>query len=154
MKPCCSCKMFSGRKRAASSAASIAGAPGRESAAGRIIDRRSHIMRFWIREIMGWILVGLGLFLFYMCVVLFFNYMVIQVGPLFVIGIVVFRGGIHLLKVAVAARICLQAQGKTEAGHAIPPKASVKPRGFRTTVGKPRDRKSTRLNSSHVSISY
>ena len=94
-------------------------------------------MRFWIREIMGWILVGLGLLVFYMCVVLFFNHLVIQVGPLFVIGIVVFRGGIHLLKVAVAARICLQAQEKTEAGHAIPPKASVKPRGFRTTVVKP-----------------
>ena len=94
-------------------------------------------MRFWIREIMGWILVGLGLVVFYLCIVLFFNHLVIQVGPLFVIGIVVFRGGIHLLKVAVAARICLQAQGKIEAGHAIPAKASVKPRGFRTTVGKP-----------------
>ena len=94
-------------------------------------------MRFWIREIMGWILVGLGLVVFYLCIVLFFNHLVIQVGPLFVIGIVVFRGGIHLLKVAVAARVCLQAQGKLEAGHAIPPKAPPKPRGFRTTVGKP-----------------
>ena len=54
-------------------------------------------MRFWIREILGWFLVGLGLFAFYMCVVLLFNHSIIEVGPLFVIGIVVFRGGIHLL---------------------------------------------------------
>jgi hypothetical protein len=67
-------------------------------------------MRFWIREIMGWVLVGLGLFIFYICIVLLFNHSVIEVGPLFIIGIIVFRGGIHLLKVAVAARICMLAQ--------------------------------------------
>jgi hypothetical protein len=94
-------------------------------------------MRFWIREIMGWILVGVGLFLFYMCVVLFFNHLVIQVGPLFVIGIVVFRGGIHLLKVAVAARICLQAQETIGSSHSAPPKPAAKARVFRTTVVKP-----------------
>jgi len=94
-------------------------------------------MRFWIREIMGWILVGLGLFLFYMCVVLFFNHLVLQVGPLFVIGIVVFRGGIHLLKVAVAARICLQAQETMSSGHSVPPKPAIKSRTLRTSVVKP-----------------
>jgi hypothetical protein len=94
-------------------------------------------MRFWIREIMGWILVGLGLFVFYLCVVLFFNHLVLQVGPLFVIGIVVFRGGIHLLKVAVAARICLQAQETMNSGHSAPPKPAIKSRTLRTTVVKP-----------------
>ncbi len=93
-------------------------------------------MRFWFREIMGWLLVGLGLFVFYMCVVLLFNHSVIEVGPLFVIGIVVFRGGIHLLKVAVAARICLLAQGKIDAGPAATPKPPVKPRGFRAAMGR------------------
>ena len=94
-------------------------------------------MRFWIREIMGWLLVGLGLFVFYMCVVLLFNHYITEVGMVFIIGIVVFRGGIHLLKVAVAARICLQAQGKMDTGHTIPPKPAAKPRGLRPPLIKP-----------------
>src|SRR5260370_38574048 len=102
--------MFFGKKRAASSAALIAGAPGRDFAtiekfrgvrtgeqrkekgprfhaprgnaclaapAARRAEsyhRGETNMRFWIREIMGWLLVGLGLFVFYMCVVLLFNH--------------------------------------------------------------------------------
>jgi hypothetical protein len=69
-------------------------------------------MRFWIREIMGWLLVLAGLLLFYVCVAI-----LLAPGPLIfeamiinVIGIFVFRGGIHLLKVAVAARIAMQTQ--------------------------------------------
>jgi hypothetical protein len=85
-------------------------------------------MRFWIREIMGWVLVGLGLLVFYMCVALLFNHYITEVGVVFIIGIVVFRGGIHLLKVAVAARICLQAQEKMDVGPAstIKPKAKTR----------------------------
>ena len=94
-------------------------------------------MRFWIREIMGWLLVGLGLFAFYMCVVLLFNHSVIEVGPLFVIGIVVFRGGIHLLKVAVAARICMDAMEKMDGGSTVRSKTVTKPRAPRTTLAKP-----------------
>jgi hypothetical protein len=94
-------------------------------------------MRFWIREIMGWLLVGLGLFAFYMCVVLLFNHSVIEVGPLFVIGIVVFRGGIHLLKVAVAARICMDAMEKMEGSSPMKSKTATKPRLPRTTLVKP-----------------
>jgi hypothetical protein len=67
-------------------------------------------MRFWGREIAGWLLVGLGLFVFYICfdMLLQRDPYLIQVGPMSVIGIFIFRGGIHLLKVAVAARICTQ----------------------------------------------
>ncbi|HEV2946658.1 MAG TPA: hypothetical protein VGX70_04745 [Gemmataceae bacterium] len=93
-------------------------------------------MRFWIREILGWFLVGLGLFAFYMCVVLLFNHSIIEVGPLFVIGIVVFRGGIHLLKVAVAARICMEAQAKMPGGSATPVKAKPKQPLFGRTLTK------------------
>ena len=68
-------------------------------------------MRFWIREIAGWLLVGLGLFILYICVAILLSDRprLIEAGPLTLIGIIVFRGGIHLLKVAVAARICTKA---------------------------------------------
>ncbi len=104
-------------------------------------------MRFWIREILGWLLVGLGLLIFYMCVVLLFNHSVIEVGPLFIIGIFVFRGGIHLLKVAVAARICMLAQAKMEGSPGAVPKVAAKARAFRPTLGRPtiaRDIRKTR----------
>jgi hypothetical protein len=69
-------------------------------------------MRFWLREIAGWLLVLAGLFLFWCCLALLLNErpQYIQAGPLTLIAIIVFRGGIHLLKVAVAARIVLAAE--------------------------------------------
>jgi hypothetical protein len=71
-------------------------------------------MRFWIREFTGWLLLALGLFIFYVCLLLLLDQppKLLPSGPLTLIGIIVFRGGIHLLKVAVAARVCLQAQAE------------------------------------------
>jgi hypothetical protein len=66
-------------------------------------------MRFWFREIIGWLLVAAGLFIFYDCYVMLTNRMVFEAGTWSIVGFIVFRGGIHLLKVAVAARICTQA---------------------------------------------
>jgi hypothetical protein len=73
-------------------------------------------MGFWIRELAGWLLVLLGLYLFLNAIsqVLKPVQGVIAASYLTVIGIFVFRGGIHLLKVAVAARICLQAQKRLD----------------------------------------
>ena len=75
-------------------------------------------MRFWIREIAGWLLMALGLFVFYWCLGMLSEHdsegkptpQIAEAGPVMVIGIIIFRGGIHLLKVAVAARVCLTAQ--------------------------------------------
>jgi hypothetical protein len=69
-------------------------------------------MRFWIREIAGWLLVGLSMFAFYLVYVFCRNRMILEAWPFTIIGIFVFRGGIHLLKVAVAARVCLHAQDR------------------------------------------
>ena len=71
-------------------------------------------MRFWIRELAGWLLLGLGLSVFYVCLVLLLATppRIIEAGPLTLIGIIIFRGGIHFLKVAVAARVCLHAQAE------------------------------------------
>ena len=67
-------------------------------------------MRYWVREFAGWVLVGLGLLVFYACYDFLTHGQVVEAGGFTFIGILLFRGGIHLLKMAVAARICLEAQ--------------------------------------------
>jgi hypothetical protein len=76
-------------------------------------------MRFWWREVAGWALVAIGLYIFWQAYFMFMGrtnpepdqsrYMMIEASGWSFVGIVVFRGGIHLLKVAVAARVCMQA---------------------------------------------
>jgi hypothetical protein len=70
------------------------------------------MIRFWFRELMGWLLVLAGLYLLFVCLALLLSPepSILEAPIISVIGIVVFRGGIHLLKVAVAARICMQTQ--------------------------------------------
>jgi len=67
-------------------------------------------MRFWMRESAGWLLVGLGMIVFLYSYDFLSAGHVVEGGEVSLIGIFLFRGGIHLLKVAVAARVCLQAQ--------------------------------------------
>jgi hypothetical protein len=78
------------------------------------------LLLFWLREIAGWILLVLGLLIFYEC----FALMVatpprfIQVLPLTFLGFIIFRAGIHMLKVSAAALICLRTQEQlAEAGE-------------------------------------
>jgi hypothetical protein len=70
---------------------------------------------FWIRELFGWLLVFLGLAIFYVCFAMLMDPRpkIFQAPTLSVIGIIVFRGGIHLLKVAVAARVAMAARAET-----------------------------------------
>ncbi len=74
-------------------------------------------MRFWFRELAGWLLVALGLYMFLVVTMELLNADIhwpqyFQASGWTVIGFIVFRGGIHLLKVAVAARVCMHAQAE------------------------------------------
>ena len=66
-------------------------------------------MLFWIREIVGWLLVLIGLAAFWLSVAFLGERQVVEASVVAGIGIFVFRGGIHLIKVATAARIVLHA---------------------------------------------
>lgn len=66
-------------------------------------------MSYWIREIGGWIVLILGLAIFGLVYDLLLHKRIFEAGPLAFIGFVVFRGGIHLLKVAMAARTAREA---------------------------------------------
>jgi hypothetical protein len=75
-------------------------------------------MRFWTREIAGWLLLVLGLYVFYICFVFLRSQQIVEAASMTVIGIFLFRGGIHLLKVAVAAQVCLEARDQALEGRA------------------------------------
>ncbi len=81
-------------------------------------------MRYWFREIGGWVLTGIGLFIF----VLVYGLCnqrneprYVEAMTMTVVGIFVFRGGINLLKTAVAARVCEQAQDRLYPAPVAPP---------------------------------
>lgn len=69
-------------------------------------------MRFWLREIMGWLLVLLGTAVWLLIVLMLISDppMWLSAGPLVLPAIFLFRGGIHLLKVAAAVRVCMDAE--------------------------------------------
>jgi len=87
------------------------------------------MITMWLREVAGWLLVLAGLAVFTLIII-----MLRQPTPLFcesipllLIGTLVFRGGTHLLKVAVAARICMQGQ-PPQPGQAASPSRQPLPR--------------------------
>lgn len=63
-------------------------------------------MRFWLREAAGWVLVIIGLYLCLEVYNLVQEKAFFQTGPIVLMGIFIFRGGIQLLKTAIAARVC------------------------------------------------
>jgi small neutral amino acid transporter SnatA (MarC family) len=69
-------------------------------------------MRFWSREVAGWVLVALGLAAFGACYLFLLSGSIVEAFLVIPVGIFIFRGGIHLLKVAVAARVCMDAADK------------------------------------------
>jgi hypothetical protein len=67
-------------------------------------------MSFWLREVAGWLLVAVGLFAFWKALEFGRAHLFLEVWPIAIFGIFIFRGGIHLLKVAIAARVCREAE--------------------------------------------
>ena len=59
---------------------------------------------YWTREIAGWALIVVGLLAFWNTYEKLANKRLLEAGPMAFIGFIVFRGGVHLLKVAVAAQ--------------------------------------------------
>ena len=72
------------------------------------------------REVGGWLLILAGFVCFGGVYFLTIAGSILYVWPVAIIGIVVFRGGIHLLKVAVAAKICQQTQDQLYPAPAKP----------------------------------
>jgi hypothetical protein len=101
-------------------------------------------MIYWFREVVGWALLGLGLFCF--AVVWWCLFLqppgapirIIEAGPTTFIGFVLFRGGIALIRVAVAARICQQAALQfPERARPLAPVARLLPGGRTPAAATP-----------------
>ncbi len=76
---------------------------------------------YWVREVVGWVLLALGLLIFGEVYNFCLEHHILEAGALTIVGAFVFRGGLHLLKVAVAARVCLQAQDRLYPKSPAPP---------------------------------
>src|SRR3954469_5271449 len=59
---------------------------------------------YWSREIGGWVVLLFGLTLFWLTYQKLADKRLFEAAPMAFMGFIVFRGGIHLLKVAVAAQ--------------------------------------------------
>lgn len=69
-------------------------------------------MTLWLREIAGWLLLGLSLFMIWKVYDYCQRRWILEVWPWTILAIFVFRGAIQLLRTAVAARLSLQAQDR------------------------------------------
>ena len=86
-------------------------------------------MSYWVREVAGWLLVAVGLYAFYQAYGLLLDRRVFEAGPVTFMGFIIFRGGVHVLKVAVAAQM---ARGVTAAAKPTarrPPRPPGRPLG-------------------------
>jgi len=80
-------------------------------------------MTAWLRELAGWLLLGVGLAIVALTYMMLVNRLIIEGFILAVVGVVVFRAGVGLLKVAVAARAMLDV--KREMAATAAPRRAV-----------------------------
>lgn len=71
-------------------------------------------MAFWIRELVGWGLMGLGLYGYWITLAFLAAQpaRLIEGSTAAVVSTMIFRGGLSLIRVATAARIVLQSGPK------------------------------------------
>lgn len=69
------------------------------------VPRTSSSTGLVLRELLGWILVALGLYVFRLSIVDYFNRALTIEGIVTVVmGVFLFRGGLQIVKVSIAAR--------------------------------------------------
>jgi hypothetical protein len=92
---------------------------------------RELVMRFayWSREIAGWALLVIGLMILWSSYSLFLQRRPFEAVPVMFMGFVVFRGGIHILKVAVAAQASRSLPTATQSLVRRTPKTTTRPVG-------------------------
>jgi hypothetical protein len=61
-----------------------------------------------VREVVGWLLLVGGVLVFGLALLLLMDQRLFEAVPAVAVGFVIFRGGIHLLKSALALRVVLQ----------------------------------------------
>src|SRR6476620_6577193 len=88
-------------------------------------------MRFayWSREVAGWALILAGLYAFMSAYDLLLSKRIFEATPMVFIGFIVFRGGTHILKVAVAAQAARNLPETAPAGARRVTRAPTRPVG-------------------------
>ncbi|SRR6266542_3312319 len=111
-------------------------------------------MRFvyWSREIAGWLLILVGLWQFWNTYTFLTNRRIFEAAPSAFIAFVVFRGGVHLLKVAVAAQAARtlpesSAQPATRKASRMPTR-SIAPTPVKAVVPGPKSRAAAASNGT------
>lgn len=99
---------------------------------------------YWSREIAGWVVLLIGLWFFWATYQRLAEKRIFDAAPMAFMGFIVFRGGIHLLKVAVAAQAARalpesSAQPATRKAGRMPTR-SIAPTPAKSVVPGPRSR--------------
>ena len=102
---------------------------------------------YWSREIGGWLVLLIGLGLFWATYQKLADKRLFEAAPMAFMGFIVFRGGIHLLKVAVAAQAARSlpesfAPSGTRKASRIPTR-SIAPTPAKSVVPGPKSRTAT-----------
>jgi hypothetical protein len=105
---------------------------------------------YWSREVAGWLLILAGLWQFWNTYTLLTNRRIFEAAPSAFIAFVIFRGGVHLLKVAVAAQAARSlpessAQPATRKASRMQTK-SVAPTPVKSVVPGPKSRAAASSN--------